>query len=102
MRACAARARDSRCRTRNAHNPRVLLVVDVGNTQTHFGAVREGEIVEHWRVASVRSSTSDELGAVVRSLLELRGLGFADIDACAISSTVPELAPEWAAAARRY
>ena len=80
----------------------MLLVVDVGNTQTHFGAVRDREIVEHWRIATVRSSTSDELGAAMRSLLDLRGLGFADIDACALSSTVPELAPEWAAAARRY
>ena len=54
----------------------MLLVVDVGNTQTHFGAVRDGEIVEHWRFATDRSSTSDQLGAALRSLLELRGLGF--------------------------
>ena len=80
----------------------MLLVVDVGNTQTHFGAVRDGEIVEHWRFATERGSTSDELGAALRSLLELRGLGFADITATVVSSTVPELAPEWAAMARRY
>ena len=82
--------------------PRVLLVVDVGNTQTHFGAVRDGEIVEHWRFATDRTSTSDELGAALRSLLELRGLGFDDITGSALSSTVPELAPQWAETARRY
>ena len=80
----------------------MLLVVDVGNTQTHFGAVRDGEIVEHWRFATDRSSTSDELAAALRSLLALRGLGFGDISASALSSTVPELAPQWASAARRY
>jgi type III pantothenate kinase len=80
----------------------VLLVVDVGNTQTHFGAVRDGEITEHWRFATERGSTSDELGAALRNLLALRGLGFADITETAVSSTVPELAPEWAAVARRY
>ena len=80
----------------------VLLVVDVGNTQTHFGGVREGEVVEHWRFATDRSSTSDELGAALRNLLALRGLGFDDIDASALSSTVPELAPEWVEMARRY
>jgi len=80
----------------------VLLVVDVGNTQTHFGAVRDGVIAEHWRFATERGSTSDELGAALRNLLALRGLGFADISATAVSSTVPELAPEWAAMARRY
>ena len=80
----------------------MLLVVDVGNTQTHFGAFRDGAIAEHWRFATERGSTSDELGAALRSLLDLRGLGFEDISASALSSTVPELAPEWAAMARRY
>jgi type III pantothenate kinase len=80
----------------------VLLVVDVGNTQTHFGAFRDDAIAEHWRFATERGSTSDELGAALRSLLDLRGLGFEDISASALSSTVPELAPEWAAMARRY
>jgi type III pantothenate kinase len=80
----------------------VLLVVDVGNTQTHFGAVRDGEIIEHWRFATERGSTSDELGAALHNLLALRGLGFEHITATAVSSTVPELAPEWAAMARRY
>jgi type III pantothenate kinase len=80
----------------------VLLVVDVGNTQTHFGAYDGKTLVEHWRFATVRTSTSDELGAVLRSLLELRGLTFADIDASIVSSTVPQLRPEWTAMAARY
>ncbi len=80
----------------------MLLVVDVGNTQTHFGAVRESEVVERWRFATDRSSTSDELGATLRNLLALRGLGFEDVTASVLSSTVPELAPEWVEMARRY
>jgi type III pantothenate kinase len=80
----------------------VLLVVDVGNTQTHFGAYDGERLVEHWRFATVRISTSDELGAALRSLLELRGLTFADIDASIVSSTVPQLRPEWTAMAARY
>src|ERR1700733_13071553 len=75
-------------------NRGVLLVVDVGNTHTHFGAVRDGEIAEHWRVATDRTSTSDELAAQLRGLLELRGLGFSDVSASVMSSTVPELAPQ--------
>lgn len=81
----------------------MLLVVDVGNTQTHFGTYSpEGELVEHWRFATVRSSTADELGAALRNLLELRGVGLADLDASIVSSTVPQLAPEWAEMASRY
>ncbi|MDQ6926720.1 MAG: type III pantothenate kinase, partial [Candidatus Eremiobacteraeota bacterium] len=52
----------------------MLLVVDVGNTQTHFGTYRGTELLEHWRFATVRQSTADELGAALSSLLELRGM----------------------------
>ena len=80
----------------------MLLVVDVGNTQTHLGAFRGDELVEHWRFATVRESTADELGAALRNLLALRGLAFADVSASIVSSTVPQLRPEWTAMAGRY
>jgi type III pantothenate kinase len=80
----------------------MLLVVDVGNTQTHFGTFDGGQLVEHWRFATVRTSTGDELGAVLRNLLELRGLGLADLDGSIVSSTVPQLRPEWRQVGQRY
>jgi type III pantothenate kinase len=81
----------------------MLLVVDVGNTQTHFGVFADGwDPLEHWRFATVRESTRDELGAVLSNLLGLRGLGFADIDRAIVSSTVPQLSDEWQAMAARY
>jgi type III pantothenate kinase len=80
----------------------MLLAVDVGNTQTHLGAFRGEELVEHWRFATVRDSTADELGAALRSLLALRELSFADLDGSVLSTTVPQLGPEWAQCAGRY
>jgi type III pantothenate kinase len=80
----------------------MLLAVDVGNTQTHFGAYDGDQLVEHWRFATVRTSTADELGAVLRNLMELRGLGLADLDGSIVSSTVPQLRPEWRAVGARY
>jgi type III pantothenate kinase len=80
----------------------VLLVVDVGNTQTHFGAYEGTDLLEHWRFATVRESTTDELGAALANLLALRGLDFADLDASILSSTVPVLQPQWVAVAARY
>jgi type III pantothenate kinase len=80
----------------------MLLAVDVGNTQTHFGAFAGSELIEHWRFATVVESTADELGAVLRGLLELRGIGLADIGASIVSSTVPVLEPEWLAMGTRY
>ncbi len=80
----------------------MLLVVDVGNTQTHLGTYDGDVLVEHWRFATVRSSTADELGAALRNLLALRGMTFADLHASIVSSTVPQLRPEWQAMAARY
>jgi type III pantothenate kinase len=81
----------------------MLLVVDVGNTQTHFGVWSEGEgLTQHWRFATVRESTSDELGAALANLLALRGLRFGDIHRSIVSSTVPQLSEQWTAMARLY
>src|SRR5580693_7770718 len=80
----------------------MLLVVDVGNTQTHFGAFRGEQLLEHWRFATVRESTADQLGAALRNPLELRGLSFEDLSSSIVPSTVPNLEPEWTAMAQRY
>jgi type III pantothenate kinase len=80
----------------------MLLVVDVGNTQTHFGLFEGDQLIEHWRFATVRQSTADELGAALRNLLDLRGYGFADVESAIVSSTVPQLEPEWEEMAGRY
>jgi type III pantothenate kinase len=82
----------------------MLLVVDVGNTQTHFGVYPAGSdrVAEHWRFATVRESTRDELGAALANLLSLTGLVFGDIEASIVSSTVPQLSEEWTRMAERY
>lgn len=80
----------------------MLLVLDVGNTQTHFGTFDGEELTQHWRFATVRESTADELGAKLANLLDLRGLSFADVEASIVSSTVPQLGAEWRAAGERY
>jgi type III pantothenate kinase len=81
---------------------RVLLVVDAGNTQTHLGTFRGDELVHNWRFATVRDSTADELGTMLRNLLALRGVSLENLDAAIVSSTVPQLRPEWTAMAQRY
>ena len=80
----------------------MLLVVDVGNTQTHFGTFRDGELLHHWRFATVAEETCDELAAKLAGMLELRGITFADLESSVVSSTVPALAVEWEGLGRRY
>jgi type III pantothenate kinase len=80
----------------------MLLAIDVGNTQTHFGLFEGDGVVEHWRFATVRESTADQLAAALGNLLALRGYGFTDVDASIVSSTVPQLEPEWQQTVHRY
>src|SRR5919198_2111907 len=80
----------------------MLLAVDVGNTQTHIGMFRDGDLVEHWRIATVRESTGDELATVLVGLLELRDLGLRDVDGAIVSSVVPQLIHEYETLSDRY
>jgi type III pantothenate kinase len=64
----------------------LLLAVDAGNTQTVFGLFQDGKLGEHWRVATERDRTGDELGVLLSGLLELD-----TVDGICLSSTVPPL-----------
>ncbi len=80
----------------------MLLAVDVGNTQTHLGAFRDGELVEHWRFQTRAGMTADELADRIGGLLVLRDFSLADIDASIVSSVVPPLTHEYGQIAERY
>ena len=80
----------------------MLLAIDLGNTQTHLGMFRGDELVEHWRLATVRETTADELATLLVDLLALRGLTMKDIDGAILSSVVPQLTPEYERLAERY
>jgi type III pantothenate kinase len=75
----------------------VLLAVDVGNTQTVFGTYNGADLDEHWRVATERSKSGDELGALYRSFLDLER-----ISGICVSSTVPQLSRSYQEFAARY
>jgi len=75
----------------------VLLAVDVGNTQTALGLYPDGELTDHWRLATERSATADELGVVLSGLLDLDV-----VDGICLSSTVPVLAREWELLASKW
>jgi type III pantothenate kinase len=81
---------------------RMLLAVDVGNTQTHLGALEGEELVRDWRLTTAPSATADELAATVSDLLQLEGSGFDRIDGAIISTVVPQLGPEWEELCERH
>ena len=75
----------------------MLLAVDVGNTQTVLGLYPDGELADHWRLATERSTTADELGVVLGGLLDLDV-----VDGICLASTVPVLVREWELLASKW
>jgi type III pantothenate kinase len=68
----------------------MLLAADVGNTQTVLGLYSDAELSDHWRLATERSTTADELGVLLAGLLDLDA-----VDGICLASTVPVLVREW-------
>jgi type III pantothenate kinase len=69
----------------------MLLVIDIGNTNTSLGAFDGDRLVAHWRLTTERARTGDEWGVLARNLFELSGLDVKSVDAIAIASVVPPL-----------
>ena len=69
----------------------MLLVIDIGNTNTVLGVYDGERLVAHWRLTTERSRTVDEYGIQFRNLFTFAALDPAEIHAVAISSVVPPL-----------
>lgn len=69
----------------------MLLVLDVGNSNTTLGLYDGERLAESWRLTSERQRTVDEYGMMCRSLLHLCDLPSTTITDMAISSVVPPL-----------
>lgn len=67
----------------------MLLVIDVGNTETVLGVFDDTELVAHWRVTTVRGRTRDEYRLLLGGMLGLEGYGPERISGVAVSSVVP-------------
>jgi len=74
----------------------MLLVVDVGNTQTHVGLSSGGDVVDEWRIATVRHRTSDEIAGLLQGFFSLQGTRLREaVDEVGIASVVPRLTQQW-------
>ena len=80
----------------------MILVFDVGNTETTIGLFDEEALVAHWRVTSDPSRTPDELGVLLQSLLSTAGTAREQLVGAAIGSVVPPLTTPLAEACRSW
>jgi type III pantothenate kinase len=69
----------------------MLLAVDLGNTNVVLGLYEGSELVQTFRVATVRSRTEDEYAVLLQQLFSLRQLSFTSVSAAIIASVVPQL-----------
>ena len=69
----------------------MILVFDVGNTETTIG-LYDGETLRgHWRVTTDVARTPDEIALLIRALLTAADIDRSGIDRAAIGSVVPAL-----------
>jgi type III pantothenate kinase len=80
----------------------VLVLVDVGNTNTVFGVVAGGELSESFRLSTDTERTADEYGALLLPLFQLRGIDPMAAEAVVVSSVVPPLYLTLDQMARRF
>jgi type III pantothenate kinase len=69
----------------------MLLVLDVGNTNTTLGLYDGARLTHSWRLTTERQRTVDEYGIMCRTLLDLAGLDSTAVTDIAVSSVVPPL-----------
>lgn len=79
----------------------MLLAVDVGNTQTVMGLYRGEELLYMWRIATDKTSTSDELRLTLSGLLSNDCVKVSDIKGLALASVVPRLTTSWLEVSKR-
>lgn len=80
----------------------MLLVIDVGNTNTVIG-VYEGEVLRHdWRIRTIRDTTADEFNVLANALFSDKGIQRSIIRKIVISSVVPSSVPILNAYCEKY
>ncbi|ABF39141.1 pantothenate kinase [Candidatus Koribacter versatilis Ellin345] len=90
----------------------MLLVLDVGNTNTVLGVFEAtpaengsytyGRLIAHWRVGTIRTQTVDEYGVLFRNLFAMGNVDFKVIHGIIISSVVPPMDTTLRSVCERY
>jgi type III pantothenate kinase len=80
----------------------MILVIDIGNTHTVIGIIKENNLLVHWRITSSLARTEDEIGLLLTNYFDLIGYKFDSIDGVCISSVVPDLSKAYQWMSQKY
>ena len=78
----------------------MILVFDVGNTETTIGLFDGATLRGHWRIVSGVDRTADEFSVLIRGLLALDGFHAEGIEGAAVGSVVPRVTDPLVAACK--
>jgi type III pantothenate kinase len=79
----------------------MLLVLDVGNSNLVVGVYEGKTLRGHWRLRTETARTADEYSLQIRGLMAASGLPLDAIEAVAVASVVPRMAPTLAGLSRQ-
>jgi type III pantothenate kinase len=80
----------------------VILVFDVGNSDTTIGLFNAEVVRGHWRIITGVARSADEYGVLIRSLLASGDFDVTSVEGVAIGSVVPSVTAPLAEACARY
>lgn len=80
----------------------MILVFDVGNTNTVLGVFEEDDLIAHWRISTHQDRTADEYGMLLAELFRYANLDMKGINSVVISSVVPPLMHTLQSMSRKY
>jgi len=80
----------------------MLLVIDIGNTDTTLGVFEGEELRATWHLATAIHRMADEYATLMLSLLHHKGLDASDIKGIALCSVVPPLTATFEELSQRY
>jgi type III pantothenate kinase len=89
-------------RTVSARGRKLLLALDVGNTNTVLGVFEGKKLIANWRLTTAREQTVDEYGILTRDLFMLAGLAASAIRGVIVASVVPPMNGTLEQMAERY
>lgn len=79
----------------------MLLVIDIGNTNTVIGIYDKENLKSRFRVATDLKSTSDQLVATLFNMFMIHNINVEDIEDTMISCVVPDVLYNWQSANRK-
>jgi len=80
----------------------MLLVIDVGNTNTVMGIYRDETLIQDWRIRTERKTTEDEFNVIVTSLFAIGNIDAGRIRRTIISCVVPPMVTILDSFCRKY